>query len=110
MAKKISKKEAQLRFLKHVCGMVHYWSTVQHDNVKDTQDRVSGVAFSILAAIDGSSMAVPGYVLIPDPHPEDEAFHKANDEDWYAKASIRGDIAGDLHGQFHEVLRSVLKP
>lgn len=87
--------EVRADFVDHVRAMVHYW---KREAARDPGvDAVAGVAFSILAAIDGSAVALPAFKLIPRPHPTDRAYHHRLGERWYPD---EGDIAGRLHEQF----------
>src|SRR4051812_45101002 len=105
MSRAYTEEEVREKFLHHVRGMVQYWSTFPEDRLHvaagetPTQARCSGVAFSILAAIDGSAVAIPGFRLYPAPHPSDRAYNEKHGENWFPTDC---DIAGYLHSQFYE--------
>jgi hypothetical protein len=77
--------------------MARYWAGLDGSNVESDAtplDRTSGFAHSLLAAIDGCSMGVPAFTLIPSPHPDDRAYHIAEGENYFPDDV---DIAGGLH-------------
>lgn len=78
-ARPITNDEARDIFLRHVAGLVEYW-----DGQPGTQQsKLRGLAFSILAAVDGSSVGLPGYHLIPMTSPENEQHAKDCGYDYY---------------------------
>ena len=75
-------------FVSHVRGLVEYW--FNESRQPETKSKLEGLAFSILSAIDGCSVGLPPYKLVP--------MVSVNDgEDW---ASSDIDIAGGLHETF----------
>lgn len=95
MSRELTPDEVQERFLEHVRAIVDYWE--REARAPTVREKLDGLAFSILAAIDGSSV-LPRFVLAPDPHPEDRAYHEEQGEDWYPEApAVACDISGDLH-------------
>ena len=61
-----TEEEVRSHFIRHVRHMVDYWAGLGNSNVDpDTspRDRIMGFAHSMLAAIDGSSVAIPSFVL-----------------------------------------------
>ena len=100
-----SKKEVKEDFLNHVSLMVNYWEKVKIDKDEDVKERLEGLAFSILVAIDGGAMALPSFILAPDPHEEDKDFHLKMEESYYPyngknAEGIRCNISGSLHDEF----------
>jgi hypothetical protein len=74
--------EEELRMLiRHIRYMATYWAKIPDISKQEACD---GVAFSILAALDGSSPAVPAYHLTVSVHESDEAYHKKQGENWHA--------------------------
>jgi predicted RNA-binding Zn-ribbon protein involved in translation (DUF1610 family) len=73
-------------FLEAVISSVDYWSTLPGKTIRD---RCYGIAFSILAEIDGEGGTGTPYDLIP------------LDE----KGEPASNIAGSLHGEFYELER-----
>ncbi len=95
---RLTQQQVRERFLDHVLNMVDYWSSLNGTD----KDRLLEMAFSILTAIDGGAMALPKFVLAPDPHPDDREHLSLLGEDWYPEnhgVNVAGDIAGELHSR-----------
>jgi len=89
--------EIRAKFLKHVNGLITYWNGEGGSNVdpnRPPREKLEGLAFSILAMLDGSSMDLPGFSVTPCPHESDEQYHKDRGERWFPNDV---DIAGGLH-------------
>lgn len=97
-------EEVRTEFLTHLAYMVEYWDKV--DIGTDQLDRMQGLVHSVLAALDGCAMALPGFLVIPSPHEDDEEFLKAEGENWYP-SDEDADIGGSLHEHWYAVLRSL---
>jgi hypothetical protein len=63
-----------------------------------TKERLEGLAFSILVIFD-SGACLPGFALVPRPHPDDREYLIANDENYYEEIEINADIS--LHERWH---------
>ena len=87
-------------FLAHVRDSIEYWHDLPD---KTCRERMRGLAFSILSALDGSAMDLPAFIVAPSPHPDDKAFHQENDENWWPENHDK-DIAADISGGLHELL------
>lgn len=99
MAREMTDDEVRAAFVRHVWVMVEYW--LREDREPDVRGKLAGLAFSILAAIDGSA-AIPGFALAPTPHADDAAFAASEGADWFPSAGdVPHDIAGGLHEIFH---------
>lgn len=103
MKKPRQKTEVEVRkeFLDHVRHLVEYWHDVDD---RDLRDKLNGLAFSILVAIDGES-DLPGFILAPCPHEDDKKFSISKNKNYYPenhKSNVKGDIAGSLHDQFYQ--------
>jgi hypothetical protein len=62
------KKERDL-FLGHVRTMIAYWNDA-HGSRGDQKQRLEGLAFSIMVALDGGAGSLPsGYVVAPNHSP-----------------------------------------
>jgi len=93
--KKISAKKARTRFLSHIKMLVKYWANVDGINV---EEKLDGLAFSILATIDGSSIELPAMDLVLRPHESDKDYCKSNGENWFEDGQV---INGcELHYEF----------
>jgi|SRR5579875_117459 len=91
-----SRAEVREKFRSGIRGIVDYWAMLPG---KTDHERCEGVAFSILAAIDGCSAALPRFLLVPAPHPDDKRFCEQRGENWYPEppAIAVCDISGRLH-------------
>lgn len=67
-----TKEEMTDMFLQSVRSIANCWA--QYPD-KTPEERCNGVAFSILATIDGTSIALPAFNLTPVPHPDDKQYH-----------------------------------
>lgn len=86
-----SEDEIREQVLDHLADMLHYWETLPD---KTLHERMDGLVFSVLTMLDGCTMTVPGFKVIPCPHPDDKEYHQANGEQWYPDDV---DIGGGLH-------------
>ena len=81
MSREYTKEEVKEQFLNHVRMLIEYWDK---ESAKETQtERLEGLAFSILSAIDGESASLPQFVLAPLVY--------------YPENPIECNISGDLH-------------
>ena len=100
--REMTEDEVRQEFLTHVRETVKYWADLPKYS---DFDKCEGVAFSILTAIDGCSMALPGFMLIPAPHPDDKAYHEQQGKNWYPdppKVKLC-DIAGGLCEEWEQL-------
>jgi len=105
MSKEKTVDEIREEFLAHVRVLIDYWDTVGGVDAPKTQkDRLAGLAFSIMSTLDGCSMDVPGFLVIPNVHESDKQFNIDNGEDWYPKTPDIDD-ACDIGGCLHELLK-----
>lgn len=79
--KKSNQPDIRTAFLEKVREIIQYWSTLPKDQAS-IKRRCRGVAFSILAEIDGESSSLPPFYLIPVESGTD---------------LLNNDISGDLH-------------
>lgn len=84
--------EIKEKLIKHFWFLLEYWEDLPD---KTTHERMSGMLHSLLASLDGSSMEVPGFKIIPIGSKENTEFHKKFGENWYPEEDI--DIGGGLH-------------
>ena len=91
-AKEKSEEEHTELFLNHIDQLVKYWGSVPHQS---NTEKLEGLAFSILSALDGCSVGLSPYILTPLVVPEGE-------DDW---VSSELDITGALHDQFARLCR-----
>lgn len=96
------------KLLAHARMLAKYWATIplgpEHGNV-DTEYRIMGAYHSLLATLDGCSPGIPGFMLIPLPHPDDKAYAIENGENWFPYVNLDElnvcDIGGALHDRLH---------
>ena len=102
-SREFTEEEIKEQFLDHVRMLVNYWDK---ETSKQTQtERLSGLAFSILSAIDGCSVSLPSFILAPLPHEDDKQYAVDNEENYYPQnheLDIKCDIAGGLHDSFYK--------
>jgi hypothetical protein len=96
---------AELRdmFLHEVRTIATYWARLPARDPADgkpmtVEDRCNGVAFSILATLDGSTIGIPGIDLVFQPHEEDKEYHIKNGANWIEPGSV---VSTMLHEHFH---------
>lgn len=97
-----TEEEVRTEFLAHVRGLVEYWHDVEG---RDPKDKLNGLAFSIMAAIDGCSVDIPAFILAPFPHEEDKKYSISKRNNYYPenhKSNVKCDIAGSLHDNFYK--------
>lgn len=85
-------------FVSHVRHIAKYWAEVEIEN-PTIRERCDGVAFTILSTIDGATLELPAFDMIPAPHEDDKQYHINNGENWYEKA-VMNDC--QLHELFHK--------
>ena len=93
------RQEILEKFIDHVWGIIKYWDGIPK---MSTTERLEGVAFSILTTLDGCAGDQPGFIVAPDPHPEDKEFLQSEGENWYPEIDIEipSDIGSWLHNTF----------
>lgn len=115
MSREINEEEARYLFLEHMASLVRYWAKTEcRKHIDHNEDqisyRLSGLMHSTLAALDGSACALPGYILQPDPHKDDQKFAIENEHDYYP-CPPKYDITGGLASQLHRhIKKEVEKP
>ena len=90
-----TKEQVQEEFIRCLKNIAGYWEKLPN---KTTKERLEGAMFSVLAVLDGEQPSLPGFQVIPNPHPDDKKFHEKEGEDWYPRI----DIAGTLHNRWHK--------
>lgn len=80
-----SEKEVRDMFLKKIKSITNCWSNYE---AKSNKERCEGVAFSILALIDGCSVGFPAINMLLAPHPDDKQYFIDNDEDYFEEGML----------------------
>ncbi len=96
MPRELTPEEIRDNLLDHVWAMIGWWET--ESRAASPRDKLEGLAFSILAALDGSAADLPAFKVTPIPHPEDKAYNQSEGDDWYPED--QPDL-GTLHEFFH---------
>lgn len=94
MSKMYSEQETRDLFLEYVRDFVDYWDK---EKVSRTE-ALNGLAFSILTALDGECIDLPGFHVSPICPEEDKKFFESKGEKYFDE---NVDIAGCLHEHFH---------
>lgn len=106
MARELTDDEVRALFLQHVWTMIGYWASEDWSNVPEQaspRERLAGLAFSMLVAIDGAGAGLPAFALAPMPHPTDASYARSEGSNWFPSAgTVAHDIAGGLHEHFHK--------
>ena len=101
-SRQYTEEEVKKQFLDHVRTMVKYWEN--EPTTQTLKDRLEGLAFSILVAIDGRSSSLPSFILAPLPHENDMQYAIDLKENYYPQnneSNVKCDIAGTLHDSFY---------
>jgi len=97
-------EEVRNLFLKKMKEIADVWANSPN---KSASERCNGVAFSILAELDGESSTLPAFIVAPAPHPDDKEFNRKKGENWFPEnpdeSKIKGDISGELHELWYKV-------
>lgn len=94
MPREKTKVEVQQDFIDRIWYLIEYWE--KESRAKTSRDKLEGLAHSILNTLDGCSM-LPGFAVIPNPHPDDKQYYIENGEDWYPdNIDIGGELASLL--------------
>lgn len=91
-------EEVRTMFLDHIRNMVRYWA--REDRVPDVEEKLEGLAFSILVTLDGGADGLPAFDVVPSPHEADKDYHRDNGENWFPSGVP---LPGALHEYPHKV-------
>ena len=83
-----TKEEVRELFLAIIQDNARYWAELPG---LTPQERCDGVAFSILAAIDGSVVGFPAVDLVLSPHQDDENDAMENGANWFKQGMVIND-------------------
>lgn len=101
MPREYTEAEVRERFLDYVRAISRYWADLPNQTA---QERCDGVAFSIMVALDGETLGLPGFTVSPRPHADDRKFHEERGENWFPGPNPYDvcDIGGSLHELFYK--------
>ncbi len=81
----------------------HLFKDATKDFSEENKEKIHTMVFSMLVGIDGESMALPGFILAPNPHKDDKEYNKKEGNDYYPQnhnAKVNCDIGGNLHDKW----------
>jgi hypothetical protein len=104
--------EIREMFVKHLKAMAGYWATTKLDQPfnsveEEIKYRCEGVVHSALATIDGCSLGIPGFMMVPYPAPEDKEYHVKEGSNYFPDPPENFEDAVDIAGGLHEILHRV---
>lgn len=85
--------------IKHFINLARYWAKEPNQSV---EQKCEGVVFSILSTLDGCSLDLPGFTIIPSPHEDDKAFYISEGRNWFEAVVINDD---SMHEQMHRLAK-----
>ena len=89
-------EEVRDMLLDQIRVLSKYWADLPN---KSPQERCDGVAFSILATLDGSSMNLPAMDLKVACAPEDREYYRSQGQNWFKRGQI---LSFALHEHFYK--------
>lgn len=98
MSKELTRDEVRQRFIVSIRDCILYWSEQEETDLH----KLEGLAFSILVILDGGT-GLPGFIVAPNPHPDDKEFLTSSGEDFFSE-NYESDIKCDIAGGLHELL------
>jgi hypothetical protein len=108
--RRLTQEEARDEFLAYIWNLIEYWNSTDYrvlPQPQSTRQRLQKLAFSILVAIDGESIEIPGCDLVPRVPKEDQEYMKTQGVNWFPDGE---DISlGGLHDRFYGVGRATGK-
>ena len=98
---KYTEEEILEHFHSHIRSLISYWEGEKGSNVPwdySPRQRLEGLAHSILSCLDGCSIGLPGFMVVPDPHTDDKQYLSSIGKKYYPEAKLLSgvDISGSL--------------
>jgi hypothetical protein len=106
-----TREEMTRMFINQARTLVKYWDEVDLKSARtdetEQRQRLSGLLFSLFSMMDGSTVGMPGFILVPCVAEEDVAFHREQGDNWWPHWT--GTVPDDLTLQYplHELLSSI---
>lgn len=97
MSHEYTEDEVRDMFLRHVWDMINYWDEVKENK----REAMEGLAFSLLAALDGGVPQLPAFIVCPIPNGEDKDYLISQGQNWFPP--FDGDDPCDIAGVLHEL-------
>ncbi len=98
----LTEKQVRDQLLEHFWDIITHWE--KSDGAPTTRDKLAGVVFSVLAALDGSSINIPRFIVAPSPHEEDKGYRTERGEDYFPENNdfeVVCNLGGSLHEHWH---------
>lgn len=97
-------EEIREQVFKHLWGIIEYWETVKPTSQvrpeTEIRYRLSGLMHSTLAMLDGCTIPLPGFAIVPVPNEDDKAYYQKDNQNWYPREeNVKYDIGGGLCGE-----------
>lgn len=105
-AKEITRDEARYLLLKHLASLVNYWDN--ESRATTSKEKLEGLLFSTLVALDGGACGLPGYMLIPSTHDSDKEYATEKGYDYYPHCDNLPEGTYDVGGALHEQIGEYL--
>jgi hypothetical protein len=106
LPRKKTNEEIKKEFIYEVISMINYW-----DQLKgfDQRAKLEGLAYSILALLDGETN-LPSFIVAPNPLPGEIHDFLKKDKDFYPEnfhVRINGNISGELKDLFYKKINDL---
>lgn len=92
-------EEVVNKLLNAIRSAVSYWAGLP-DNDHDVSYKLNGLAFSILNILDGTTVGLPAFDLVPHPHEKDKDFLIDNEENYFEREVINSKVM--LHDLYYK--------
>lgn len=79
MSRQLTADEMRASVLGHLRVMVDYWDGLD----KPSREKLGGLVHSILVMLDGGSVGLPAFDVVPAPHPDDKQYCQDEDTNWW---------------------------
>ncbi len=96
MSREKTAEESRQEFLQLVRFYAEEWVRVHGQTV---EERLHGLAFSILAIFEGEAVGFPAVDLVLRPHPDDKEYLGKHGENWHRPGLILNDTM--LHHHYN---------
>lgn len=90
-------EEVRDQIIARAWEIARFWA--EDERYATPSERTAGAVFSLLVLLDGEDAEMPGFALTPQPHPDDEAYHRRLGENWWSDDTVVDD--GSLHARFY---------
>lgn len=93
--REMTPEECRDELLSHVHRLIAWW--LNESRAVTPREKMEGLAFSILSALDGCAGALPRFAVTPSPHPEAAAYHRGRGENWWPTGCDLGPLQEHFH-------------